>query len=554
MGFLTIPAYPICIALCAYARLAYRDWQQDQEAHRLGARRIPQVVGKWPGNLDIYLKLLKSTQTTYLGSFHLSLFEEYQTTTLNLRLLWQDVVMTMDEKHMQFILATGFNKFWRGARQKERMEAFLGKGIFNRDGDEWKAHRALARPFFARDRIADFELFDRYTQSTLSLMASLAAQNRPIDVQDIYSRFALDAASEFLFGKNVDTLSWQLPLPGTALIGPKGSATADEFGSFAQAFENAQVTVMRRSRRGYFWPAYEILQCDPHEADMKIIQQWVDPLVERVLENKSNMRKAGVQNSLDQSVFLEYLADNTEDRKVIQDQLLNILLASRDTTSMLLTFVTYLLALHPDVAKRLRAEVLQHCGVDGAPTFETIKNMNYMRAVINETLRVFPPVPTNGRESRPEPCLFPQSDGTYPERPEPLYVPPSTQVIYLPILTQRNPALWGADADVFDPDRWLDDRLKIFTSNPMIFTPFSAGPRICIGQNYALNEASFFLTRLLQQFDTFTLAPEAQPEGSLPPPEWKHGKGRETYERLWLNSALTAYVKGGLWVRFGKQE
>lgn len=143
-------------------------------------------------------------------------------------------------------------------------------------------------------------------------MASLAAQNRPIDVQDIYSRFALDAASEFLFGKNVDTLSWQLPLPGTALIGPKGSATADEFGSFAQAFENAQVTVMRRSRRGYFWPAYEILQCDPHEADMKIIQQWVDPLVERVLENKSNMRKAGVQNSLDQSVFLEYLADNTE--------------------------------------------------------------------------------------------------------------------------------------------------------------------------------------------------------------------------------------------------
>lgn len=65
----------------------------------------------------------------------------------------------------------------------------------------------------------------------------------------------------------------------------------------------------------------------------------------------------------------------------------------------------------------------------------------------------------------------------------------------------------------------------------------------CIGQNYALNEASFFLTRLVQRFDTFTLAPEAQPLGSLPPPEWKQGKGRETYEKLWPNSALTSFVK-----------
>jgi len=123
LGYLTLPAYLAFAAACAYARLQYWDWTQTREATRLGARRIPQVSGKWPGNFDIYLKLLKAAHTTYLHSFQLSLFEEYQATTLNLRLLWQDVIITMDEKHIQFVLATGFSSFWRGPRQKERMYA-----------------------------------------------------------------------------------------------------------------------------------------------------------------------------------------------------------------------------------------------------------------------------------------------------------------------------------------------------------------------------------------------------------------------------------------------
>jgi len=179
-----------------------------------------------------------------------------------------------------------------------------------------------------------------------------------------------------------------------------------------------------------------------------------------------------------------------------------------------------------------------------------------MRAVINETLRIFPPVPLNVRESRSSPCALPPSDPSYMETNtsrRPLYMPGSTPIVYLPLLMQRNPALWGPDADIFDPERWLDSkRLAQFTSNPTIFTPFSAGPRICVGQNYAYNQASYFLVRLLQQFDTFTLATDAQPPSSLPPPEWKSKRGRQTVERVWPGAALTLYVKGGLWVRFGR--
>jgi cytochrome P450 len=209
------------------------------------------------------------------------------------------------------------------------------------------------------------------------------------------------------------------------------------------------------------------------------------------------------------------------------------------------------MAIYPEVTRKLRAEVLAQCGSSGSITYEQLRNLKYMRAVINETLRLFPPVPLNVRESRPTGCTLPPSDPTFAstslgsdDDPRAFYMPGSTPIYFLPLLTQRNPELWGPDANEFDPDRWLEgERLSRFVSNPTMYTPFSAGPRVCLGQNYAYNEASFFLVRLLQQFDTFSLATEAQPEGSLPPLEWKHRKGRQVDEKIWPAAALTLFVK-----------
>jgi cytochrome P450 len=101
------------------------------------------------------------------------------------------------------------------------------------------------------------------------------------------------------------------------------------------------------------------------------------------------------------------------------------------------------------------------------------------RAVINETLRLYPPVPLNVRESRRSSCLLPPSDPTYAGDCRPLYMPGTTTIIYLPLLVQRNKALWGPDADEFDPERWLQpDRIAKFVANSAMFAPFSAGPRI----------------------------------------------------------------------------
>lgn len=170
-----------------------------------------------------------------------------------------------------------------------------------------------------------------------------------------------------------------------------------------------------------------------------------------------------------------------------------------DQTACLLTYVTYFMAMHPEVTKRMREEVLRTHGSHQVPTYDSVHNLKYsectppsvpttihpiaVRAVLNETLRLFPPVPLNVRECRSEPCALPPSRQTaaryVPTPQEPLFVPARAIVMYFPLLMQRNPDLWGADADAFDPERWLDPRrVARLTANPLMFTPFSAGPRI----------------------------------------------------------------------------
>jgi hypothetical protein len=119
-------------------------------------------------------------------------------------------------------------------------------------------------------------------------------------------------------------------------------------------------------------------------------------------------------------------------------------------------------------------------------------------------------------------------------------------------------------ADEFDPDRFIDARLqKYLIPNPFIFVPFNAGPRICLGQQvinlsraptalamsyipsyqFAYHEVSFFLVRLLQRFSGFSLALDAQPEGTRPPAEWSTCGGTKGRDKIWPATHLTLYIK-----------
>lgn len=172
-------------------------------------------------------------------------------------------------------------------------------------------HRSLARPFFARDRISDFELFDKYSSRTLSILSELSASDQPCDVQDLYARFTIDAASEFLFGKNLDTLSKQLPKAGSPDMGPRGSSTDDAWGTFVKAFEAVQHIITVRARTGVIWPVFELLD-DKTAPYVETIRQWIDPLVRQTLDERAACKQAGINGNLEEKTFLEHLADCTE--------------------------------------------------------------------------------------------------------------------------------------------------------------------------------------------------------------------------------------------------
>jgi hypothetical protein len=180
-------------------------------------------------------------------------------------------------------------------------------------------HRTVARPFFARDRISDFDIFERHSSRTFSILSAISASNQPCEAQDLYSRFALDAASEFLFGRNLDTLSASLPIPGKTAMGPKGSATEDVWGSFTAAFEMAQQIITTRARIGYLWPLFELFR-DQTEPHVKIIQDWLDPLVKLALDDKLRTEEAGATGTIMDKTFLQHLADSTESKRILSVQ------------------------------------------------------------------------------------------------------------------------------------------------------------------------------------------------------------------------------------------
>jgi len=127
----------------------------------------------------------------------------------------------------------------------------------------------------------------------------------------------------------------------------------------------------------------------------------------------------------------------TKDSTLLRDETLNILLASRDTTASLLSTAIYALSQHPDVLEKLRSEILDTVGSQRAPTSEDIRSMRYLRAVLNEVLRLWPPVPFNSRKSR-KATLWPSKE----PGGKPYYVPPNTRCTYSVYVMHRRQDLW----------------------------------------------------------------------------------------------------------------
>ncbi|KDR74361.1 hypothetical protein GALMADRAFT_250232 [Galerina marginata CBS 339.88] len=547
-----ILAVILSLPVALFLKFQYKDFIDHRAAAAHGAVMPPRVRDKWPAGLGLLWKAVDNVNNGYPGDMFVEWVEQYGN-TLNFRALFENRFFTCEPEYIKAILATQFDKFEKGPFFNDQMRVVLGTGVFNSDGEMWKFHRAMTRPFFSKDRISHFDIFDRHAAEALRQLKARLRDGYPVDIQDLASRFTMDSATEFLFSQDVHSLDAGLPHPHYS---PLASTVAHDHpaNKFARAFDEAQRLIALRSRRGKNWPLAEFWK-DKAAEQMVVINGFINPIMKAAVEKKRASR-VGDEKPASESVLaherevkdgeslLEHLINYTEDETVLRDEILNILLAGRDTTTNSITFALYMLAEHPDVLQRLRQEILEKVGESRRPTFEDMKDMKYLRAVINETLRLYPAVPFNVRTTSDKPVILP---GKYGNRP--YYIPAHSKAPYSVFMMHRRKDLWGPDAHEFDPDRFLDERLKKYiTPNPFIFLPFNAGPRICLGQQFAYHETSFFLIRLLQQFSGITHVPAAQPPSSVPPASWKGLEGTKGRDNVKIKTYMTMSAMGGCWL------
>ncbi|TLD37325.1 cytochrome P450 [Venturia nashicola] len=389
--------------------------------------------------------------------------------TFGSKVFTQKIFVTCEPQNVKTILSLRFKDF--GISQREiSLGPLLGRGIFTTDGQFWSHSRAMIRPNFARDQVADLQTFERHIQHLWKL---IPRDGSTFDLQELFFRFTIDSATEFLFGQSTQTLN------PAKVGGPDGA-------QFAQAFNDAQDACAMRFRLGGLrW----IHRDSKGKEAIRICHEFVGHFVdEAVRYREHDVEKKGAVDK--RYVFLHELARDTKDKTRLRDELLNVLLAGRDTTASLLSNLFFMLAKRPDIFRKLRNEVEETLGGE-LPTYEQIKSMKYLKYCLNESLRLHPVVPGNSRVALRD-SVIPIGGG--PEGKDPVFVPKGDLVIYTAYAMHRRKDFYGEDADEFRPERWE-------TLRPgWEYLPFNGGPRICLGQQYALTEAGYVTIRLCQEF------------------------------------------------------
>lgn len=167
----------------------------------------------------------------------------------------------------------------------------------------------MSRQFFTKDKISHFDNFDRHADLAISKLRDRLREGVAVDIQDLFCRFTMDSASEFLFGSDVQSLSAGLPYPSTFKAATDRRMHASD--SFADAFREAQIASAARSRFGKFWPLAEFWE-NKVEKDMQIVFDYVDPIVRHALEAKKAKERSKVEGEDEDETLLEHLVKLTD--------------------------------------------------------------------------------------------------------------------------------------------------------------------------------------------------------------------------------------------------
>lgn len=459
-------------------------------ARELGCESPPWMTTFDPTGIADLVKGVKASRRkqfpTYVqGNFEREANKHGRTVgTLRVRSpFFRETIVTMDPRNIQTILALKFKDFGLGVNRTENFEPLLGHGIFASNGKYWEHSRALLRPQFNRGQVSDLSLEEDHVRA---FMTVLDRHVKPdgwtslVDLQPLFFRLTLDSATEFLFGESVNS----------QLVDHQPSSDDDV--SFAYAFDRAQYTLSIGARLG---PNYKLAHSSEFTRMVKSVHDFVDYFVQKALAEGASEKKSADEGRY---VFLKALAKDTQDPEELRSELLNILLAGRDTTASTLGFFFFTMAdpRYSHIYRRLRTIILEEFGTYSNPkeiTFEKMKSCQYLQWCLNECLRLYPAVPMNVRTAQVDTTL-PVGGGK--DGQSPIFVRKGQDIGYTVYLMHRRKDIWGPDAEIFKPERWETRRPG------WDYLPFNGGPRICIGQQFALTETGYVVIRLMQRIDS----------------------------------------------------
>ncbi|PSN75463.1 cytochrome P450 [Corynespora cassiicola Philippines] len=419
-------------------------------------------------------------------------------------------VLVTNPKALAEVLVQRNYEFIKPQRIRLGLGSILGIGILLAEGDEHKRQRRALMPAFSFRHIKD--LYPTFWNKSREMVDSMAAaikespeNSSVVEIKDWSSRATLDIIGVAGMGQDFNALenpNSELNVTYRTIFSPGPAARLMQLVSMFVPQWFLKMLPLKRNE------------------EMTTAIHTIKRIAGDLIRDKRRKLEKGARTDTDiLSVAIESGGFTDED---LVNQLMTFLAAGHETTASAVSWATYLLCRHPDVQKRLREELHTHLPALNDPTGQItstdIDKLAYLNAVLNETMRVFPPVPMTMREA--------EHDSTIQGH----FIPAGTTVIISPWAVNTSKHLWGDDAREFNPDRWMGQG-KMNTGGAesnYAQTTFLHGPRSCIGKEFAKAEFACLMAALVGKF-----------EMELEDPKWE----------LQIQGGITARPKGGLRVK-----
>lgn len=352
------------------------------------------------------------------------------------------------------VLVSKHKHYSRKTRVYQAMAEFLGAGILTTEGEDWRVHRRMIQPAFHKLRLASFA--DRIARIGAEMLEGWRGE---MDVADAMMRLTLRIVSEVLLGTRTD-------------------ADASEIGQAVRDSQRYVEAVMSR-----VVPLPRLLPTRQHRA-LRRSEETLDRVAYGIIDAHQRSRTSR-DDAVSMLLDARYEDGRPLSRERIRNELLTLLTAGHETTANALSWTLMRLSLHPEVGRRLCAEVDEVLG-GRLPTFVDLPKLAYTRRVFDEALRLHPPAWATGR-------VVTEAHELGGKR-----MRPGQLVMVSPYVTHRRPDLWD-NPEGFDPDRW--EALSVRGAlPPFTYFPFGGGIRKCVGEAFAYLEATVLLALIAQRF------------------------------------------------------